>query len=98
MLVDSHREPLLGFVLPDHVLVQEGFNFPGLRQRRTRSYRLGLLIVADDLVADVDAFIANVDGGTGNELLHLVLRFAAERTTQCVVTSSYHSLGNSIVF
>jgi hypothetical protein len=56
------------------------------------------LIVANDLIADVDTFVADVDGGTRNEFLHFILRLAAERTTERVVTSSYHSPGNSILF
>jgi hypothetical protein len=57
-----------------------------------------LLIVRDDLIADVYALVADVNGGASDELLHLVLRFAAERTTQRVISSSYHkeSLGIGI--
>jgi hypothetical protein len=79
MLIDSDRELLLRFVLTDNVFVKECFDLPGLGKRGTRSYRLSLLVIADDLVADVDTLIADVDGRTSNELLHFVLRFTAER-------------------
>ena len=38
-----------------------------------------LLIVGNDLVADVDALVTDVNGGSGNELLYFVLRFTTER-------------------
>src|SRR6476619_547966 len=57
-----------------------------------------MLVIADDFIANVDAFIADVDCGTRNEFLDFVLRLATERTTERVVTSSYHSPGNSILF
>src|SRR5258706_9533556 len=97
MLIDRDRELLLGFFLADDVLIEEGPNFPGLGQWRSRGYRLSLLVVGDDLVADIDALIADVDSRAGNELLHFVLRLTTERAAQRVVSSSYHSLGNSVL-
>src|ERR1043166_1532273 len=90
MLIDGNRQTLLGFILSDYIFVEEAFDFVWFGQRRPRRHRLSLLIVADDLVADVDAFIADVNRRPGNELLHFILRLAAERTSQRVVGSSYH--------
>jgi hypothetical protein len=39
-----------------------------------------LLIIGNDLVADVDALIADVNGGTRNQFLDFVLRFPAKGT------------------
>src|ERR1041385_3290317 len=90
MLIDRNGEAFLGLILADDVFVEKRFDFVRLGKGRTRRYRLSLLIVADDLIADVDAFIADVDRRTSNEFLDFILRFTAERTSQCVVGSSYH--------
>ncbi len=42
----------------------------------------------DDLVAQVDAFIADVHTGTSDQLLHLLLTLSAERTLQQIATIS----------
>jgi hypothetical protein len=49
--------------------------------------RLGELLL-DDLVAQVDALVADVDAGTGDELLDLLLALAAEGTLQQVTRLS----------
>ena len=36
----------------------------------------------NDVVAELDAFVADVYSGTGDEFFHLVLAFAAKRTQQ----------------
>jgi hypothetical protein len=78
VLIDGDGQPLLGFVLSNHVLIEEAFDLTGLRQGWARRYRLSLLIVGDNLIANVDAFVADVDRGPGNELLNFILRFATE--------------------
>ena len=78
MLIDGDRETLLGFILADYIFVKKIFDLAGLWQRRPRRYRFGLLIVGDDLIADVDTFVANVDGGAGNEFFNFILRLTAE--------------------
>jgi hypothetical protein len=55
---------------------------PGSARRRgLHERRLGLL--ANDVVAQFDAFIADEHGRAGDQLAHLVLRLAAERAIQC---------------
>ena len=39
--------------------------------------RLGLLVVIEYLITDINAFVANIHARTGNELAHIVLRFTA---------------------
>jgi hypothetical protein len=95
VLVDSDSEALLGLVLSDYIFVKKALDLAGLRQRWARRYRFCLLIIGDDLIADVNALIADVDGGTGNEFLNLILRLTAEGTAQRVVGSSNHKCSGS---
>ena len=39
-------------------------------------------LFGDDVEADVDALVANVDGGTGDQLAHVPLALVAERALQ----------------
>src|SRR6185436_3817534 len=92
VVVDGDGQRLLRLVLPDHVLIQEG---PDL-------HRLGQLVeldiaglgefLFDDLVAQVDALVADVDARPGDELLDLLLRLAAEGALEKVaaVTDPCH--------
>ena len=82
MVVDGDREHALGAVLADHIIVEHLADLgrgrdpvAGLDQRR-----LGLL--ADDVVAQLDAFVADEHGRPGDELPHLMLRLAAERAVK----------------
>ncbi len=82
MVVDRDREHTLGAVLADHIIVQHLADLgrrrnpvAGLDQRR-----LGFL--ADDVVAQLDAFIADEHRRPRDQLPDLVLRFAAERTVE----------------
>src|SRR5258708_2091365 len=93
VLIDGDGELLFCFVLADDVFVEKRFDLAGFGQRRPRRYRLSLLIVGNDLVANVDALIADVHRRAGNELLDFVLRFAAEGTAQGVISSSYNVWG-----
>ena len=44
--------------------------------------RQARLLIADDVVAEVDAFVADEDRGAGNEFLDLMLALAAEGTVE----------------
>src|SRR5678816_2209572 len=80
--MDGDRQHALGAVLADHIIVEHLADLgrgrdsvAGLDQRRLR-------FLADDVVAQLDAFIADEHGRPGNELPDLVLRFAAERAVE----------------
>ncbi len=65
VVVDRDRELLLGLFLADDVLVEELLDFLGDGQRRARAAaRLEAVVVGDDVVTDLDAFIADEDGRT----------------------------------
>ena len=43
-------------------------------------------LLVDDLVAEIDALVADVDAGTGDQLLHLPLALAAKAAEQLLVS------------
>ena len=92
VVVDRHRERLLGRLLPDHVGVEELEDLAGLGQLLEADLGPFGELLLDDLVAQLDALIADVDVGASNELLDLLLALAAERALQQVasVTDACH--------
>src|SRR5205085_8010956 len=80
VVVDLHREDLLGVVLTDHVLVERRHD----RLRVGDEAGLGLLrtagaaVLLQDLLAEIDALVADVHTGPGNQLADLVLALPAE--------------------
>src|SRR5450756_404548 len=84
VVVDRDGELSLGRLLPDDVLVEEFLDLARLRELRLG---LGLVehpVLGDDVEADVDAFIADVDRRPRDELLHVPLGLVAEATAQNV--------------
>jgi hypothetical protein len=86
MVVDGDREGALGGLLADHVLLQDLVDLARFRQvleldatRRRRE------LLVDDLIAEVDALVADVDPGAGDELFDLALRLAAEAAEELLV-------------
>jgi hypothetical protein len=92
VLIDGDGETLLRLFLPNDIFVKKPFDLARLGKWRAGGDAFGLLVVRDDLVADVYALVADVNGWPSDELLHFVLRLAAERTTQRVISSSYHKI------
>ena len=85
VVVHRDREHALGVVLADDVIVEDALDlfrgrhaFLGLDQR-------GFVLLADDVHAELDAFIADEHGRAGDELAHLVLALAAERAVESVL-------------
>ena len=86
VVVDRDREAALRLFLRDDVLVQLGVDLGGARQvLEIERARRGELLV-DDLVAEIDALVADVDAWTGNQLLDLPLRLAAEAAEKLFVS------------
>jgi len=86
VVVDRHRQRPLRLFLRDDVVVQDLVDV--LRAREVVEVELrgsGELLV-DDLVAEIDALVADVDAGTGDELLDLPLRLAAEAAEELFVS------------
>src|SRR5207247_10326715 len=85
VVVDGHGEGLLGAVLPDHVLIQHVLDFGGRGDLRDGFGDLALLILGQDLIAERDALIADVDRGAGEEFPDRILGFAAERAAEVLI-------------
>ena len=79
VVVDRNREDLLRVPLTDHIIVKD---FPDLERCRDtvpRLHQRGFVLLADDIHAQLNAFIADEHGRAGDELANLVLALAAER-------------------
>src|SRR5690606_11075229 len=89
VVVDRDRQRLLGVVLADHVGVEELADLLRLG-KLVEQADIGALgeLLLDDLVAEIDALVTDVDTWTGNELLDLLLALSAERTLQEVTALS----------
>src|SRR5215468_870244 len=79
VVVDRDGEDLLGALLADHVLVEHVLDLGRLGHAGEAVALLLLLdLLGDDVVAEPDALVADVHGGPGDELLHLLLGLATE--------------------
>ncbi len=87
LVVVVHRdgERFLGLLLPDHVLVQDVLDFLRRRDLRDRFRYLALFILRQDLVAERDALVADVDRRARNELPDRILGLSAEGAAQVLV-------------
>ena len=87
MVVHRDRKDLLRRLLADHVLVED---LPDLvRSGQLAAIGAGRLaagaLLADDVVAKLDALVADEDRRARNELADLVLALSAERAVQKLV-------------
>ncbi|CAB4869296.1 unannotated protein [freshwater metagenome] len=82
VVVDGHREDLLRGDLTDYVLIKEVGDLPGRGEFLEMRFRCIGELFFDDLVAEIDALVADIHAGAGDELLDLLLRLPAERTLQ----------------
>ena len=84
VVVNRDRQDLLGGVLADHVLIEDRANLVRHRQVRFRTLVavLALRLLADDVVAQLDALVADENRRTRDQLAHLVLALAAKRAVE----------------
>jgi hypothetical protein len=85
VVVDGDRERPLGLFLADDVVVQDRVDLLGPREVVEVELRRGGQLFVDDLVAEIDALVADVDTGPRDQLLDLPLRFAAEAAEKLFV-------------
>jgi hypothetical protein len=88
-LYTATARTFFGGLLADDVVVQEVVDLTGLGE--LLELQLGCLgqLLLDDLVAQVDALVADVHAGAGDQLLDLLLRLPAERALQQVRVSEF---------
>jgi hypothetical protein len=85
VVVDSYGEGALRAVLADDVLVEDVVDLPGLREVLELEGRGCGELFIDDLVTEVDALVADIDAGAGDQLLDLALRLPAEAAEELLV-------------
>ena len=85
VVVDRDRERALRLLLRDDVVVQLGVDLLRARQVVEVERRGSRELLVDDLVAEIDALVADVDAGPGDQLLDLPLRLAAEAAEELLV-------------
>src|SRR5829696_3448597 len=85
VVVDGDGERALGRLLADDVLLQDRVDLLRLRQVLDVERAGARELLVDDLVAEIDALVADVDAGAGDQLLHLALRLSAEAAEKLFV-------------
>src|SRR5690606_24444810 len=79
VVVNRYSQNLFRPFLTNDVLVQNRADFLGRWQFMSITLGLGFLhLLTDDVVAQVDALVADENRGAGNQFAHFVLAFAAE--------------------
>ncbi|MNC14232.1 hypothetical protein D3C75_620010 [compost metagenome] len=79
MVVHRYGKHLLRAFLTNDVLVQDTADFFRRRQFVRAALGLGFLhLLTDDVIAQVDALVADKYRGPGNQFAHFMLAFAAE--------------------
>ena len=83
VVIHRHRQHLLGVLLADDIFVEGVFDLLGGGEFAAAGGGVGALgLLADYVVAEVDALVADEHGGAGDELAHIVLALAAERAVE----------------
>src|SRR5450432_4097903 len=85
VVVDGDREHLLGMALTDDVVVEDLADFLRGRNTVARLHQRGFVLLADNIHAQLNAFVADEHGGTRDQLADFMLALATERAIQRVL-------------
>ena len=85
VIVDRDRQHLLGMALADHVVIEDLADFLRGRNAVARLHQRGLVLLTDDVHAELDAFVADENRWTRDQLADFMLALAAERAIQRVL-------------
>src|SRR4051794_20304733 len=86
VVVDGDGEGAFGLFLGDDVLVEGRVDLGRARKVVEVERARGRQLLVDDLVAEIDAFVADVDARTGDQLLDLPLRLSAETAEKLLIS------------
>src|SRR4051794_6234729 len=85
VVVDGDGQGALRRLLSDDVLTEDVVDLPRLGEVVDVERRRGGELLVDDLVAEIDALVADVNAGPGDQLLDLALRLPAEGAEELLV-------------
>ena len=85
VVVHRHAQDALGLLLPDHVVVQHPLDLRGGGHAGPALDQRALVLLADDIGAELDALVADEHGRARDQLAHLVLALTAERAVERVL-------------
>ena len=85
VVVHRHRQHALGVDLADHIIVQHLADSRGVGTPSVDFRPGGLRLFADDVHAQLDAFVADEHRRPRDQLAHLMLALAAERAIKRVL-------------
>jgi hypothetical protein len=78
VIVNGDGEDLFGVLLPDNVFIEFRFDLHGLGHGHPARDKAFLRLFGDDLVAELNTLITDIDRRTGNQLADLILAFSAK--------------------
>ena len=91
VVIDRHRQLLLGGFLPDHVLIQKFLHFQGLRNLVGNARGRLDFVVLQNRVAYGDALVTDIGAGIvaggGDEFADYVLALMTKRAPQSIIGS-----------
>ena len=85
MIVHGDRQHALGLRLADDIIIQHFADFARRRNAFLALHERGFVLLADNVHAELDAFIADENSRARDELADLVLALAAERAVERVL-------------
>src|ERR1700736_5395034 len=85
VIVNGDREHLLRMALTDDVIVENLADFLRGRNTVARLHQRGFVLLADNIHAQLNAFVADEYGGARDQFANFVLALAAERAIQRVL-------------
>src|SRR5262245_62765941 len=97
VVVDGNGQDLLGVILADHIVVENLADLFRGRNAVARLHQRGFVLLADDVHAQFDTFVADEYGRPRNELANFVLALAAERAVQGVLRIAAADFAHSIL-
>jgi len=96
MVVNGDRQNFLRTALPDHIVIENVANFLRGRDTVPRLHQRGLVLLANDIHAQLDTFIANENSRAGDQLANLVLALAAKGAVERILGIAAAGLGHVV--